>query len=86
MNADEVLEEMKRVAEKLGVKLRLELMPALGGLCAIKGQKVLFLNTALEAWDQVDVMARALAQLPIDDIFMPPQVRQIIERCKQGGR
>lgn len=84
MNADEVLEEMKRVAEKLNVKVRPELMPVLGGLCTIRGEKVLFLNTALEPWDQVDVMARALAQLPIEDVFMAPQVRQIIERHKRG--
>jgi hypothetical protein len=82
MNPDEILDEMKRVAEKLDVRLRLELMPALGGLCTVKGRKVIFLNTALEPWDQVDVLARSLAQLPTDSLFMTPQVREIIERYK----
>ena len=74
---------MKLVAEKLNVKVRPELMPVLGGLCTIRGEKVLFLNTALEPWDQVDVMARALAQLPIEDVYMAPQARQMIERYKR---
>lgn len=82
MNADEILDEMKQVAEKLHVKVRHEFMPVLGGLCTIKGTQIIFLNTALDLWDQVDVMARALAQLPIEKIFMAPQVRQMIEQYK----
>jgi hypothetical protein len=82
VNAEEVLDELKRVAEKLGVKVRAELMPALGGLCTLKGEKVLLVNSGLEPWDQADVMARGLAQLSIDGVYMAPQVREMIERHK----
>ncbi len=74
---------MKLVAAKLGVTVRPELMPVLGGLCMIRGQKVIFLNTALEPWDQVDTMAQALAQLPTESVFMAPQVRQLIENHRK---
>ncbi len=80
-----LLEELKAVAEKLGLKIREErLLREVGyrvrsGSCRVRDQDVLFLDRALPASAQIDILLEELADRPLDEIYLSPALRERIE-------
>lgn len=73
--------ELAALAERLGVEVRHVRYEGEGGLCVIRGKRVLAVNDALDAPDRVALMARALASVPgIDQVFVVPEVRALLDR------
>ena len=83
------LEQLLRLAEAAGIEVRAEAMGGQGGgLCRLKGHRVLFVDTTADAATRYDVALSALADvLTLDDHFVPPVVRADLERCRarRGG-
>jgi UDP-N-acetylmuramate dehydrogenase len=75
--------ELSRVAEKLGVPVRVELFetpPAgAGGLCVVHGRPLVLLDARAAFGDRVRALARALGGLPVEDVYMAPDARAAIE-------
>jgi hypothetical protein len=88
MDAYEQLESLLDLAEQLGLKIRR--LPGLAGegdhpggaLTRVKGEEVLFLDAQAGLADQLSVTAAALAGRPgIEDRYMAPELREIIDRA-----
>jgi UDP-N-acetylmuramate dehydrogenase len=75
--------ELSRVAEKLGVPVRVERFetpPAgAGGLCVVHGRPLVLLDARAAFGDRVLALARALGGLPVEDVYMAPDARAAIE-------
>ncbi len=84
MDVYALVEQLELLAERLGVAVRFESIEGPGGLCRIKGEQVLFVNKDLDADDQALVMGAALSRLDIDSVFMPPQVRELLEAYRSA--
>ena len=51
-----------------------------GGLCLLKGQRVLFVDLDADLASQLDTTVLALAQVPeLDEVFLPPVLRQALD-------
>lgn len=84
---DEALaEELKQLAERLGVRVREEvLLREVGyrvrsGACRVRGQDVIFVDRHLGASERVDVLVAALEGRDIEPHYLSPALRQLFER------
>ena len=80
MNDAHLLQELEAVASQLSVEVRHEdLEGSRGGLVRLRGQRCILLDRELSVPERVELMAGALARLPLDDVFLRPVVRELLE-------
>jgi hypothetical protein len=90
-------DELKAAAEKLGLRVREErLLREVGyhvrsGRCRLGEEQILFLDRTLPAAAQIDVLVDELAGRTLDDIYLSPAARDLLERAaakesRDGGR
>ncbi len=86
MNQGEIVDYLAEISEKLGIKVRWESLMGDGGICELRGKRYLFVDRSNDLMTQVDVMADALCDEAIDDVFILPEVREILERARVQKR
>ena len=79
-----VLQELETLAQELEVEVRYDDLDSDGGLCKYKGKSYLFVNRALSVPDRIGVLGRGLAAFPLEQLFIRPQVRKILQRYGVG--
>ena len=81
MNEQRILDELLALLEGNGVKVRREAMGGSGGgLCAVKGERIFFLDTESASTETAALCAQAITNLmDIEGIYVRPEVRQFIE-------
>jgi hypothetical protein len=81
-----LLDELKAAAEKLGLQVREErLLREVGyrvrsGRCRLREDQILFLERGLPVSAQIDVLVDELAGRSLDDIYLSPAARALVER------
>lgn len=79
MNDARLLQELEAVASELSVEVRHEdLEGSRGGLIRLRGQTCILLDRDLSIPERLELMARSLARLPLDDVFLRPAVRELL--------
>ncbi len=76
----QMLTELEEVADKLGFKVRYEKGNFAGGYCILKESRLLVVNSRNEIERRIIIVAKSLKEIGIDDIFVKPNVREIIEK------
>ncbi|HMT10102.1 MAG TPA: hypothetical protein PKA39_00600 [Ignavibacteria bacterium] len=76
----QMLTELEEVADKLGFKIRYEKGNFEGGYCILKESRLLVVNARNEVERRIIIVAKSLKEIGIDDIFVKPNVREIIEK------
>ena len=84
MHAETVIEHLELLAEKLGVEVRFEHVDGPGGMCQLRGAKIIFVNDDLDLDDQVLVIGSALSSLDFDSVFVVPEVRELLEAFRSA--
>ncbi|MBL7188481.1 MAG: hypothetical protein ISS70_19315 [Phycisphaerae bacterium] len=81
MNEQGILEELLSLLETNDVTIRNEpLGGSGGGLCTIKGRRILFVDTEAPSIVSAAICAQSLPKVAdIEQIYIKPQVRQFIE-------
>jgi len=87
MKADQLLEELKLLAEKLGIEVSEQNFRTTGitvksGFCKVKGNHHFLIDKHLKLSKKVEVLAEYLAQLPVETVFMVPALREYLEQYK----
>jgi len=72
-------------AEQLGLSIRREPLGGEGGgVCILRGQRVLFIDTSADPETRYDRTLAGLATLPdIDNLYLIPEIRQDIEAYRR---
>jgi len=88
MKLDELCAELESVARQLSVEvsyedLRWEGITGRGGLCRVRGKPLIIINKALPKRERARILARELSRLDLSRLFIPPAVRQWIEKAAQ---
>jgi hypothetical protein len=92
-----LFDELKAAAEKIGLRVREErLLREVGyrvrsGRCRVVDDEILFLDRALPIAAQIDVLIDELASRQLDDIYLSPAARALVEQAaakepRDGGR
>jgi hypothetical protein len=79
------VESLLSLAEQLGISIRRELLGGDGGgLCSLRGERVLFLDTSADPETQYERTLNGLAGLEeLDDLYVIPEIREEIEACRR---
>ena len=90
MNDDILLSQFEELAERLEILVRdeninLEESFTTGGLCRIEGKLVLILNSKATVNEKIQVMIKALQQFDLDDIYVKPVLRELLEGHNDYG-
>ncbi len=85
MNEQRILEEILAMLEANSVNIRREPLGGNGGgLCTIKGQNILFVDTQAASAEMAAVCAQAVPKVvDIEKIYIKPEVRQFIENYSE---
>jgi hypothetical protein len=75
---------MKESAERLGMEVRECPPESEGGTVVLKGKRVIFIPQGTLASRRIELVARALAQVDTEDVFLLPAVRDVIERTRNA--
>jgi len=76
---DELLQELKAVADQLGVSVRFEKGDFKGGYCIVHDKKVIVINKMTNLQRKVMILSSALKELGVEDIYLSPRIREVIE-------
>ena len=80
MTDSQLLQEFEALAYRLNIPVsREDLMGGTGGLCVVRGEQRIILDYRLDVPTQVELLARAFSQLPLDDVFLKPSLRERID-------
>jgi hypothetical protein len=76
---DELLLELKAVADQLGATVRFEKGDFKGGYCIVRDKKIIVINKMTNLQRKVMILSTALKELGIDSIYVVPRIREVIE-------
>lgn len=82
-----LLEELKELATRLGFEVRHErLLREVGyrvrsGSCRVRDTRVILLDRALPTSAQIDILVDELAAQRLDDVYVSPATRRLLERA-----
>lgn len=83
MKTEQIVEELKQAAGRLGFNVRAEKGNFRGGRCKVGGEEIIMLNGRHLPEAQLAILADSLRGLPVDQIFMKPAVRAALEEAWQ---
>ncbi|MBA4310361.1 MAG: hypothetical protein C0425_08495 [Chlorobiaceae bacterium] len=76
---EDIVEELKELAKQLGATVRFEKGDFNGGYCLLKESKVIVINKMANTQKKAMILAAALKELGVEQIFLTPKIREIIE-------
>jgi len=82
-----IIGQLEELVERFGIQIRYEPMhqdeesiKLVGGLCRLKGENVLIINSKATASDKIRALAGAVKHFDIDQIYILPAVRELLEK------
>ncbi len=79
MKHEDLIEELQNVAAQLNVSIRYERGDFEGGYCILRDQRLLLVNRRLMPSRKASVLATALREIGLDDVYLKPALRAYIE-------
>jgi hypothetical protein len=93
MDENIIIEQLEELIERFGVQIRHEAIEQdedsvniVGGLCLLKGEYVLIINSKATIRDKIKTLGMALKQFDHDQIYMRPVLRELLERIPEQRR
>jgi hypothetical protein len=86
MKIDEVLRHLEEAAAAQSIKVSYEAIGGelgAGGLCKVKGEYRVIIDKRATTGERVALVAGALARFPLENVFLPPEVRELVDRLRR---
>ena len=85
MKPEQIYQELKDLAEKLDIdlaeqNLRVTGVKAKSGLCRVKGKQMYIMDKHKSIHKKIKLLASELANLPHEDVFIVPAVRELLDQ------
>jgi len=68
----------------MGAKVRFERGDFKGGYCLLEERKMIVINKLTTTQRKIMILSSALKDLGIDDVYLTPKLREIIEELEGG--
>ncbi len=81
---ENILQELKDLANQMGAKVRFERGDFKGGYCIIREDKIIVINKLSNLQRKVITLTSALKELGVEDIYLPPKLREIIDELNDN--
>jgi hypothetical protein len=90
MKPEQMTEALEAAATQLGVRIRYESLATpgsgTGGLCRLKGEWFVIIDKRTTPSERTAILADALSGLDTDGVFLPPQVRDVVQSRRAPAR
>jgi len=93
MDENTILDQLEELIEGFGVQIRHEAVRqdedsvhVIGGLCLLRGEYVLIINSKATIRDKIWTLGIALKQFDHDQIYIRPILRELLERIPEPKR
>jgi len=88
MKPEQIYQELKDLAEKLDVQVSEQNFRTAGiavksGVCKVKGQRMLIIDKHKSIRKKIKIVASHLAQIPHENVFIVPAIRDLLEKEQQ---
>ncbi len=82
MKPKKLLQELELVAEKLGIQTVYDTFQGRGGGCRVIEDRYIVINSRLADEIKAELFLKALSELPIDEIYIKPEIRELLEQAR----
>ena len=82
---EDILHDLKALADQLGAKVRFERGDFKGGYCILNDNKVIIINKLANLQKKVIILSAALKELGVDKIYLAPKIREIIDEMAESN-
>jgi len=79
-----LLQELELVAEKLGIQTVYDTFQGRGGGCRVIEDRYIVINSRLADDVKARLFLKALSELPIDEIYIKPEIRELLEEARES--
>ena len=91
MKPEQIYQDLKDLAEKLGMTVseqsfRASGIPVKSGVCLIKGKMNCIIDRNISLQNKIKVLAKSLVGLPHENIYVLPEIRDVINRFTPGPK
>jgi hypothetical protein len=90
MDENTIIEQLEELIKSFGVQIRREpikqdedLVKVVGGLCLLRGEYILIINSKATMMDRINTLATALKHFNLDQIYLLPVLRELLERIPE---
>jgi hypothetical protein len=87
MDEGTIIDHLEELAERFGIQIRYEAIKqdedsinVVGGLCLLKGEYVLIINSKATVKDRIKTLAMAVKHFDLDQIYIRPVLRELLDR------
>jgi hypothetical protein len=85
MNESTIVQHLEEIAEKLNLKVNYENLRKLhifskGGFYRLQEDHIVLIENSLNLSEKIEILADALGNYDLEDVYMPPAVRKILDR------
>jgi len=87
MDESAIIEQLEELIQRFGIQIRREAIkqdddstPVAGGLCLLKGEYVLIINSKATKTDRMRTLAAALKHFDLDRIYLRPVLRELLDK------
>jgi len=93
MDENTILDQLEELIKRFGVQIRHEAIRqdedsvhVIGGLCLLRGEYVLIINSKATIRDKIWTLGIALKQFDHDQIYIRPVLRELLEKIPEQRR
>jgi hypothetical protein len=87
MDENTIIEQLEELIKSFGVQIRREpikqnedLVKVIGGLCLLRGEYILIINSKVTTMDRIMTLATALKHFDLDQIYLRPVLRELLDK------
>jgi len=87
MDENTIIEQLEELIKSFGIQIRHEaikqdedLVNVVGGLCLLRGEYVLIINSKATTMDRIKTLATALKHFDLDQIYLRPVLRELLDK------
>ena len=84
MDSTTLLQEFEDLAERMSIRVRYGKLDGDGGLCRYRDMYHIVINKRLDTDSRINLLGRAFAEFPLENVFLIPAVRDAIDRNREG--
>ena len=91
MDENTLLSQLEELAESLSIEVRYESFKgegafSTGGLCKLKGEYLLIINSKAGTRDKAEAIAGALKRFDLGQVYLRPGLREFLDAFKEPTR
>jgi hypothetical protein len=86
MKEEEILSGLEKILESLRIDLRYEKGDFSGGYCVLKDRPMMIVQNNLSTPQKIKILARELAQMDLQNVFLVPALREVIDEAMSTTR